>query len=221
MLRIMILGAHPDDPDSGAGGLIALLSENGHEVIAVSFTRSGLTGKMGSFEENARINEREAIMAFQLLGAKIIFLNFKDGNVWVTRESLEEVRGVFEKHAPDLVITHWPIDTHSDHRSVGILTIGAVRKIASEKRPLLYFYEVMTGVQTHCFIPEIYIDITEKAEIKKKACYLHKNCFPETWYPVHEKMMKFRGLEMGVKYAEAFISYERKYVHVLKNLIKT
>ena len=214
----MILGAHPDDPDSGAGGLIALLSERGHEVIVISFTKGELTGRTYNIEENARINEIEAKMAFKLLGANILFLGFKDGNVWVTKEALNQVRSIMMKFKPNIVITHWPVDSHSDHRSVGILTIGVIRSL--EFKPMLYFYEVMTGLQTHCFIPEIYVDITSKVEIKKKACYMHKNCFPERWYPVHEKMMRFRGLEMGVEYAEAFVSYKRSYSHKLLTLIE-
>ena len=217
-MRVIVFGAHPDDPDSGTGGLMALLSERGHDVIAVSFTRGELTGRTGSVKENARINEREAVMAFKLLGSKIVFLDFKDGNVWVTKETLIKVKNLIEEYKPEIILTHWPIDSHSDHQSVGVVTINAIRNISSTT-PMLYFYEVMTGRQTHCFIPDIYVDISEKAELKKRACYLHKNCFPEKWYPIHEEMMRFRGLEMGVKYAEAFISFKKTYAHKLKNLL--
>jgi len=218
-MHILVFGAHPDDPDSGAGGLIALLTEAGHRVTAVSFTKGELTGRMSSIEENAKVNVEEAIKAFKLLGASVIFLDFKDGGVWVTEETVIKVKSLLERLKPDIVLTHWPVDSHSDHRAVGIATIGAVRRIRTDPKPMLYFYEVMTGMQTHCFIPEIYVNVTEKAELKRKACYLHENCFPERWYPVHEKMMEFRGLEMGARYAEAFISFKRNYTHRLKEIL--
>ena len=209
-MRILVFGAHPDDPDSGAGGFIALASEKGHEVIAISLTKGELTGKARSIEENAKINEREAIEAFKILGAKIIFLDFKDGNVWATKDAIIKVKKVIEDLKPDLVLTHWPVDTHSDHRATSIITLGAVRALCEEIP--LFFYEVMTGIQTLCFIPEVYIDITKKIELKKEACYAHRNCFPDEWYPIHEKMMTFRGLESGVKYAEAYIPFRKGYL---------
>ncbi|RLE98679.1 MAG: PIG-L family deacetylase [Thermoprotei archaeon] len=217
-VRIAVLGAHPDDPDSGTGGLIALLTKLGHEVTAVSFTRGELTGKMSTIEENAKVNEQEAVEAYKILGAKVVFLDFKDAEVYASREAVLEVKNTIKDLSPDIVITHWPIDTHSDHRAVGVVTISVIRSLSPQ--PALYFYEVMTGHQTKCFTPEIYIDVTEVAELKRKACYMHKNCFPEKWYPVHEKMMIFRGMEMGVKYAEAYTSFEKSYAHELAQLLK-
>lgn len=220
-MRIVIFGAHPDDPDSGAGGFIALATEKEHEVIAISLTRGELTGRGKSIEENAIINEKEAIEAFKILGAEVKFLDFKDGNVWATREATNKVKELLGDLTPDIVITHWPVDTHSDHRATAIITMNAIHLLEKEchKSIPLLFYEVMTGIQTLCFHPEIYVDITSKADLKKKACYAHKNCFPERWYPVHEEMMRFRGLEMGVKYSEAFVSYKKPFVKVFLELL--
>ncbi len=217
-MHILVLGAHPDDPDSGAGGLIALLTKRGYKVTAISFTRGELTGRAESIEENAKVNEKEAVEAFKLLGADIVFLNFKDAEVYASKEAVFEVKKTLRDLSPDIIITHWPIDTHSDHRAVGIITINVVRSFSPQ--PALFFYEVMTGHQTKCFVPEIYVDVTEVAELKKRACYMHKNCFPQKWYPVHEKMMVFRGMEAGVKYAEAYISFEKSYAYKLIQLLE-
>jgi len=218
-MNILIMGAHPDDPDSGAGGLMAILSEKGHSVSAVSFTRGELTGRMESVEENGKRNVEEALQAFQLLGAEVEFLDFIDGALWPTEEAVGKVRNLIEENGPSLVITHWPIDTHPDHRAVGAITISAIQSSKVDTTPALYFYEVMSGIQSRCFIAGTYVDVTQKAELKKRACYAHKNCFPDTWYPVHEKMMEFRGLEMGVKYAETFVAYNKGEVPKLGNLL--
>lgn len=218
-MYLIIFGAHPDDPDSGAGGLIARYASRGHRVLAVSLTKGELCTGARSPEENGRINVEEAIMAFRLLGASVKFLNFRDAGVYVTPDSIDEIRRLLQNEGPDIVLTHWPVDTHSDHRATGIMTISAIQAFPVESRPKLYFYEVMTGRQSRCFIPEIYVDITEYAELKRKAAYCHRNCKPESWYPIHEKMMEFRGLEMGVKYAEAFVAFnKRDRDHLLINI---
>jgi len=218
-MYLIIFGAHPDDPDSGAGGLIARYASRGHRVLAVSLTKGELCTGARSPEENERINVEEAIRAFRLLGASVKFLNFRDAGVYVTPDSIDEIRRLLQNEGPDIVLTHWPVDTHSDHRATGIMTISAIQAFPVESRPKLYFYEVMTGRQSRCFIPEIYVDITEYAELKRKAAYCHRNCKPESWYPIHEKMMEFRGLEMGVKYAEAFVAFnKRDRDHLLINI---
>jgi len=219
-MSILILGAHPDDPDSGAGGLMAILSERGHNVSAVSFTKGELTGRMGSVEENGKRNMEEALQAFKLLGAEVVFLDFMDGAMWPTNEAVGKVKDLIEAHGPTLILTHWPVDTHPDHRAVGVMTISAIQRLKIDLKPSLHFYEVMSGIQSRCFIADTYIDVSEKAEIKKKACYAHRNCNPDSWYPVHEKMMEFRGLEMGVRYAETFVAFSKSESSKLKILME-
>ena len=209
-MDLIVFGAHPDDPDSGAGGLIAKYASRGHRVLAVSLTKGELCTGARSPEENERINVEEAIRAFRLLGASVKFLDFRDAGVYASPDGIDVIKRLLSIEKPDIILTHWPVDTHSDHRATGIMTISAIQALPVWSRPKLYFYEVMTGKQSRCFVPEIYIDVTEYAELKRKAAYCHRNCKPESWYPVHEEMMRFRGLEMGVKYAEAFVAFDKR-----------
>ena len=74
----------------------------------------------------------------------------------------------------------------------------------------LYYYEVMSGVQSMIFHPTDWVDITEFADIKKKATYCHKCQNPEEWYDEsHGQMEIFRGMEHNCKRAEAFIHIRR------------
>ena len=62
--KILVIGAHPDDPETAAGGTMCLLSDAGHEVVSVYLTRgeAGIRGK--SHDEAAAIREAEARAAW-------------------------------------------------------------------------------------------------------------------------------------------------------------
>src|SRR5262249_55737836 len=74
-LRVVVLGAHPDDPESGCDGLIALLTKAGHEVICGYMTCYRGDRKIGK-EPEAQVRRREATAACQILGAKRHFFDY-------------------------------------------------------------------------------------------------------------------------------------------------
>ena len=109
---------------------------------------------------------------------------------------------------PDIVFTHWPIDSHADHRVCYTLVYDAWRRLGYEFE--LYFYEVMTGVQTQLFHPTDWVDVTETSQLKKDASFCHVSQNPENWYTSdHEQMEIFRGLEYRCGRAEAFVHARR------------
>jgi len=70
----------------------------------------------------------------------------------------------------------------------------------------LYFFEVCTGEQTYIFKPTDYVDISGSQEQKRKAVYCHVSQDPPGIYQCgHAAMEDFRGRELGVKAAEAFV----------------
>ena len=97
-----------------------------------------------------------------------------------------------------------PIDSHKDHQIASLLTIQCW--IRTEKKFDLYFFEVCTGEQTMVFKPTDYVDISETKEQKKKAIYCHVSQDPPGIYRCgHAVMEEFRGRELGVAAAEAFV----------------
>src|SRR4051794_39013003 len=72
-LKILILGAHPGDPEAGCGGTIARYTDAGHDVVALYLTRgeAGLTGK--THEQAASIRTAEAEAACRILKARAAF----------------------------------------------------------------------------------------------------------------------------------------------------
>ena len=204
--KILVIGAHPDDPETGAGGTICLLTAAGHEVVCVYLTRgeAGIPGKTHS--EAAAIRVEECQEACAVTGARFRFMDQIDGNTEVTLERYAQMRRLIEEENPDVVLTHWPIDGHRDHAVCGTLVMDAWRRL--NRKFELYYFEVMPGVQTQMFTPTDWVDIAPVREQKHKACYCHES---QNLEPVmkgwHEPMERFRGIECRCEAAEAFIHH--------------
>jgi len=204
-LKVMVAGGHPDDPESACGGTIARYTDLGHEVVAMYLTRgeAGIEGK--SHAEAAVIRTAEARKACEILKARSAFAGQVNGDTVVSRERYQEFRKILEAEHPDLVFTHWPIDTHPDHRAISLLVYDAW--LRGGKKFALYYFEVMSGAQTQQFSPTHYIDITATEARKRAACFAHQSQKPAEWYSMHEEMNRFRGMECGRKFAEAFVRH--------------
>jgi LmbE family N-acetylglucosaminyl deacetylase len=202
--RVVVAGAHPDDPESAAGGTMALLADQGHDVVALYLTRgeAGIRGK--THEEAAAIRTAEAIKACQILKARPVFAGQIDGSTELNPKRYDEFRAVLLDLKPDIVLTHWPVDTHRDHRAAALLTYDAW--LASKRAFALYYFEVMTGTQTQLFHPTHYVDITTTEPRKREACFVHASQDPPHFYDEHALMNQFRGMEHGCRCAEAFVS---------------
>ena len=207
-LKIIVMGAHPDDPESGCGGTMALFSEAGHEVVSAYLTRgeAGIPGK--SHEEAARIRTEEALKACKILNARAEFLGQIDGSTEITKERYTEINNFFERENPDIVFTHWPVDSHRDHRICSILVYDAWLNLG--KKYDLYYFEVDSGIQTQNFLPSTYVNIGSVITQKGSACMAHVSQDPEDFYlNIHKKMEKFRGLEFNCELAEAFVRHNQ------------
>jgi LmbE family N-acetylglucosaminyl deacetylase len=202
--NVVCVGGHPDDPESGCGGTLALLASLGHSVTIIYLTtgEAGIEGK--SHQEAARIRKQEALNACKILNTKAVFAGQIDGATIVNNEWIEKLFQFIEKENPSLVFTHWPVDSHRDHQAASLLTIQAWYK-AQRKYPL-YFFEVLYGNQTTVFNPTDYVDISSTQEQKRKALFAHTSQDPAGIYSAgHEDMEKFRAFAIGSKAAEAFI----------------
>jgi LmbE family N-acetylglucosaminyl deacetylase len=203
-LKVICVGGHPDDPESGCGGTLAKFSAAGHEVKVLYLTRgeAGIEGK--SHKEAADIRTKEAEAACKVLNIKPFFLGQIDGDTVVNTEWINKMTEFMNSENPDLVFTQWPIDSHKDHQAASFLAMQAC--LRSKKKFQLYFYEVCAGEQTMSFHPTDYVDISKEQETKRKALYCHVSQDPPGIYACgHEIMEKFRGAEAGVKAAEAFV----------------
>src|SRR5690348_9606430 len=207
--KIVCVGGHPDDPESGCGGTLAKLRNAGSAVTIIYLTtgEAGIPGK--SHDEAAAIRRQEAIQACKVLDAKPVFAGQIDGDTVFNNDWLAKVQKMIMDEKPDIVFTQWPLDAHKDHQVASLLTIQTW--LRNPQQFSLYFYEVCTGEQTLIFHPTDYVDITDTQEQKKKAVYCHVSQDPPGIYACgHAAMEDFRGRALGVKAAEGFVQMTGK-----------
>jgi LmbE family N-acetylglucosaminyl deacetylase len=207
-LKVVVVGGHPDDPESGAGGTMARLADLGHDFVALYLTRgeAGIPGK--TLEQAAAIRSEECQKACGILKARPAFAGQIDGSTELNPARYEAFAKILANEKPDVVLTHWPVDTHRDHRAASLLAFDAWLK-AGRSSFALYYFEVMTGSQSQLFRPTHYVDITATEARKRDACFAHASQDPQGFYAAHDLMNRFRGREHGCKYAEAFVHHDQ------------
>src|SRR5437764_400198 len=123
-MRILAIGAHPDDIEFACGGILLVEAERGNEITLCICSR-GESGTNGTPEER----EAEARYAADLLGAKIDFVDFGgDSHIDATNKSALELARQIRLHKPDVLLSSVTSDDqHPDHAIVGKLARDAAR----------------------------------------------------------------------------------------------
>lgn len=190
-VRVIIIGAHPDDCDLDAGGTAAIFASMGYAVKFLSVTN----GDAGHQEDGgvtlARRRAAEAKEAAKRFGVVYDILDNHDGQLEPTlKVRLQVIRKIREWNA-DVVIAPRPNDYHPDHRYTGVLVQDAaymvgVPNIAPDAPPLkknpVFLYSQDFFKRPNPFRPDIAIDITAVYEQKVNALDAHQSQFYE-WLP--------------------------------------
>jgi LmbE family N-acetylglucosaminyl deacetylase len=220
--RVLVVAAHPDDPEFLAGGTIARLVKEGREVAYVIVTN----GSKGSGDRNVTseqlvpIRQHEQRRAAHVLGvARVEFLGYEDGELEDTRDLRRDITREIRRWQPDLIITLNPRRTydhfafwHRDHRITGRVVLDCVYPLA---RDHLAFPELLPEYEPHnvreVYLiqweqPRVVIDIADTMELKLDAMRCHASQIGD--YKAFETRMRNRaatlGKEKGYSYAESF-----------------
>ena len=190
-LRILTIGAHPDDCDIKSGGTAALFAKMGHEVKFLSVT-NGDAGHMemgGGMLAKRRYAETQEVA--KRLGIQYDVLDNHDGELLPTLEIRLDVIRKIREWGADVVISHRPNDYHPDHRYTGVLVQDAafmvgVPNITADTPPLrknpVFLYYQDNFQKPNPFSPDIVIDITSVIDQKIYALDAHTSQFYE-WLP--------------------------------------
>lgn len=124
-LRIVVFGAHPDDPQFKAGGTGAKWAKLGHKVKLVAVTNGDIGHWQTAGGPLAQRRKAEVEATDAVLGVATEVLDIHDGELLPTLENRKLITKVIREWHADVVIAHRPWDYHPDHRYVGVLVQDA------------------------------------------------------------------------------------------------
>lgn len=161
-MKIVAIGAHPEDIQLGCGGLLLKAVKNGHSVYMYTLTRGSASA--GDPQER----NKELIQSSKIIGADGLWIdNFEDTHLSNSHDLISHIEFIIRKTQADIVITHSLNDTDNDHIAVAASTIEAGRNI-----PNIMAYEIPL---TKDFKPQIFYDISDVIEEKVELLKLFKS----------------------------------------------
>lgn len=194
--RVLVLGAHPDDAEFFAGGLLHEHKKRGSEIQLVSVTN----GQSGHHEmsSDALVARRraEAQQAGSVLGCPYVCWDFPDGYLEPSIAVREAIIRQIRTFEPDLVLTHRPWDYHPDHRAVGqavqdasymvmVPKVAPGYRIPSREPVVAYMVDLFT--RPSAFRADFTLDATEHLEGILRMLECHRSQFAE-WIPWIERL---------------------------------
>lgn len=197
-MRVLALGAHPDDIEIFMFGALAAWKGMGAELTFAVATDGAKGGKLPP-DELRRARRAEATAAAAHLDVVPRFLDFPDGGLVADSALIEALDRLIAETDPDLVVTHAPNDYHGDHRALS----DAVRIAVSFRTPVLWA-DTLRGAG---FVPTHYVDITAHAALKAAAIREHVSQEPERFVEWAEQLAAFRAGEANGAPASAAEAY--------------
>ena len=195
-LRLLVIGAHPDDAEYKAGGLAALYRSLGHEVKFISVTNGGSGHHLISGPELVERRRAEAATAAAPLGIVSEVWDHPDGRLEPTLERREQVIRAIRSYRPDLVLTHRLNDYHPDHRATSYLVQDAaylltVPRICPDaphlRRDPVIAYLSDDFTKPNPFEATVAIDISRFWNAKIAMLHAHQSQFYE-WLPYNMRI---------------------------------
>ncbi len=218
-MRVLAVGAHPDDLEILCAGTLARYTERGDTVfMAVSTDGAGGSTTLPE-REISRIRQAEARASAAVIGAQPVWLGYPERRLYDNDGTRQRYIELVREARPDVIITHDPVnDYHPDHLATGqilwsIRVMVVQQNIPTQHPPLeaipdLYFMDTIAGIN---FTPQTYVDISATMALKRQMLSAHQSQlelmrerYGLTLLEFMEIGSAFRGLQASVRFAEAF-----------------
>ena len=196
-MKVLSIGAHPDDIEIFMFGLLSVYKKNGSEIYTAIAT-DGAAGDTIVSKNLKFIRKNEAIRGLKAFGEPHFF-EFPDSKLSFIEDAPIILKNYIDKVKPDLIITHSPEDYHPDHCALSNYILTSV----GFSYPVI-FCETLMGVN---FNPEFYFDISDFFLKKKNAINSHKSQNPKKFLQAVEIMDRFRASQCNAPegfYAETY-----------------
>ena len=216
-MNVLAIGCHPDDIEISCCGTLAKCVKRGDKVTVCHVANGNMGHEIISPGELREIRAGEAKKAGSLAGIDVVSLDIGDllqnGSDYSQRDKVAEL---IISVQPDFIITHSPTDYMPDHREVSKLVFDASFVVSvphycgGKKAPVvpIYYMDNLAGMN---FMPTEYVDITDEIDLKLKMLNCHDSQL--RWMRDHDGIdfeefvrtcSRFRGIQCGAGYAEAF-----------------
>ncbi len=145
-MKILAIGAHPDDIEIGCGGFLVEQKERGADLSLYVAT-------YGEYGGNKAVRRAEQVNSAIIIGSgtNLVFGDIPSEKLEISRDVIWLLESHIEKVDPDVILTHDPEDNHQDHRN-----LTAVVMVASRHRRNILYYE---GFSTTAFSPSIFYEL--------------------------------------------------------------
>jgi len=217
-MNVLAIGCHPDDIEISCCGTLAKCVDRGDKVTVCHVCNGNMGHEIIKPAELREMRIGEAKRAGALAGIEVVTLDI--GDLLPSGCSIEQRDRIAEliiKTQPDFIITHAPNDYMPDHREVSKLVfdasfVASVPQYGPAGKAAvtpIYYMDNLAGIN---FIPTEYVDVSDKIELKLNMLECHESQLK--WMRDHDGIdfaefvktcSRFRGIQCGVQYAEAFI----------------
>jgi LmbE family N-acetylglucosaminyl deacetylase len=191
--KILVILAHPDDPEFFCGATLARWARAGHEIHYLLLTNGNKGGGLEmTSDQLGTLRQMEQQKAAEIIGARLVyFLDLEDGYLVPNLELRREIVRALRHEKPDILVTCDPTllyswlgrVNHPDHRAAGQVVLDAVFPAAGNGH---FFPELLNseGLQPHtprevwvslATSPTVTLDVTDTWEVKMKALKEHKS----------------------------------------------
>jgi LmbE family N-acetylglucosaminyl deacetylase len=197
-MKVLAIGAHPDDIEVGCAGTLLKYAKQGHEIYVLIMTEGHKGG-------DSSVRKEEQLRSAEILKPReVIWGRYKDTELSPNmNQIIYDIEEVLKKIKPDFTFVNFGEDTHQDHRALSRATVTASRYIRN-----VLFYE---GPTTNDFSPIVFVDIKETVDDKISMLLAHQSQVMKTnieglsIVDIVRSTAVFRGIQGRVQFAEGFI----------------
>ena len=218
-MKVLAIGAHPDDIEIACSGTLAKCVKRGDEVTVCHVSSGNLGHVIIPPDELRVIRAAEAKKAGGMAGIKVVCAGFDDLEIFDNNKAArDKIVDVIKSVNPDFIITHNPDDYMPDHTAVSRLVFDASFtatlpnyksgvKEAARLVPI-YYMDTLAGVN---FQPEEYVEISQEIDLTIRMRECHESQL--VWMKEHDGIdfadmvrtcSRYRGYQCGAEYAEGF-----------------